>query len=109
MRELADRIRDLRKERDLTLEMVVADMKDRFGDIRLDKSMLSRWERNENDPTLESVKYLSAYFNVSVDYLLGLTDVRTPSRLLAYAKKLQGIKVNVDDVTPDPCMEEKTK
>ena len=92
MIELANRIKELRSERDLTLDMVVADMKDKFGEIRLDKSMLSRWERNENDPSLESVKYLSAYFNVSVDYLIGLTDVRTPSRLLAYAKKIQEAK-----------------
>jgi transcriptional regulator with XRE-family HTH domain len=88
MEELAKRIKELRAERDLSLEMVVADMKDRFGDIKLDKSMISRWERGENDPSLENVKYLSSYFNVSVDYLIGLTDVRTPSRLLAYAKKL---------------------
>lgn len=95
MKELAERIKELRTERDLTLEMLVADMKDRFGDIRLDKSMLSRWERNENDPTLENVKCLSAYFNVSVDYLLGLTDTRTPSRLLAYARKLQEKTISV--------------
>lgn len=89
MKTLGDKIKELRTERDLTMDMLVADMKSRFGDIKMDKSMLSRWERGENDPSLENAKFLSVYFNVSLDYLIGLTDVRTPSRLLAYAKKVQ--------------------
>ena len=83
MIKLAERIKELRAERDLTMDMLVADMKLQFPDMKLDKSMLSRWERGENDPTLENAKYLSIYFNVSLDYLIGLTDIRTPSRLLA--------------------------
>ena len=83
MIKLAERIKELRAERDLTMDMLVTDMKSQFPDIKLDKSMLSRWERGENDPTLENAKYLSIYFNVSLDYLIGLTDIRTPSRLLA--------------------------
>ena len=82
MIKLAERIKELRAERDLTMDMLVTDMKLQFPDIKLDKSMLSRWERGENDPTLENAKYLSIYFNVSLDYLIGLTDIRTPSRLL---------------------------
>jgi transcriptional regulator with XRE-family HTH domain len=82
MIKLAERIKELRAERDLTMDMLVTDMKLHFPDIKLDKSMLSRWERGENDPTLENAKYLSIYFNVSLDYLIGLTDIRTPSRLL---------------------------
>lgn len=89
MKSLGDKIKDLRTERDLTMDMLVADMKARFEGIKMDKSMLSRWERGENDPSLENAKYLSIYFNVSLDYLIGLTDIRTPSRLLAYAKRIQ--------------------
>ena len=86
MIKLGERLKELRIERDLTMDMLVADMKSRFGDIKMDKSMLSRWERCENDPTLENAKYLAIYFNVSLDYLIGLTDVRTPTRLLSLRK-----------------------
>ena len=82
------KLKTLRAERDLTLDMLVADMKHLYPDIRIDKSMVSRWESGQNDPSLENAKYLSMYFNVSLDYLLGLTDTRTPSRLLA--KKSSG-------------------
>ena len=96
MKELADRLKKLRAEHDLTMDMLITDMKARFGDIKMDKSTLSRWERDENDPSLENCMYLSMYFNVSVDYLIGLTDVRTPSRLLAYAKKLSESSDNAE-------------
>lgn len=88
----AERLRFLRKERELSLDMLVNDMRDRFPDIQINKSMVSRWESGRNDPTLGHAKYISMYFNVSLDYLIGLTDTRTPSRLLAYKKKIEEMK-----------------
>ena len=78
-----ERIKELRQERELTLDMLVADLNDKYPDMNVNKSMISRWESGKNDPTLGNAKILSQYFNVSLDYLIGLTDVRTPSRLLA--------------------------
>ena len=83
MNTLGDRIKLLRTERDLTMDMLVSDVKAMFPNIKIEKSMLSRWESGENSPSWENVKCLSIYFNVSLDYLAGLTDIRTPSRLLA--------------------------
>mgnify|MGYP002523452750 CR=1 FL=1 len=87
MVNIGQKIKILRTERDLTLDMLVVDMKHQFPDIRIDKSMVSRWESGSNDPSLENAKYLSMYFNVSLDYLIGLTDTRTPTRLLAKKKE----------------------
>lgn len=84
-----DRIKQLRLEHDLSMDLLVADLKENFP-MKINKSMLSRWESGTNDPTLENAKYLSMYFNVSLDYLIGLTDVRTPSRLLASRIKAYG-------------------
>lgn len=80
---LAQRIKALRMEKELTMDMLVMDIKSKFPNIKIEKSMLSRWEKGENAPSWENCKYLSMYFDVSLDYLAGLTDVRTPSRLLA--------------------------
>ena len=79
----SERLTQLRKERELTLEMLVTDLSIMFPDITINKSQLSRWENGQNEPTLSNAKHLSPYYNVSLDYLIGLTDVRTPSRLLA--------------------------
>ena len=81
LKGIGKRIKDLRDERDLSMDMLVADMNTRYQfDKPLNKSMISRWENDINNPTLEAVKCLCDYFNVSVDYMLGLTDVKTPVR-----------------------------
>lgn len=87
------RIKELRIERDISMDMLVADMNNKYELSKpLNKSMISRWESGANEPSLDSAKYLSMYFDVSLDYLIGLTDIRTPSRLLAYAKKITEVK-----------------
>lgn len=84
---IGEKIKELRLEHDLTMDMLIADINSRFElEKPMNKSMLSRWESGINDPSLENTKYLSIYFNVSVDWLIGLTDTRTPSRLLSIKK-----------------------
>ncbi len=38
------------------------------------QSAIVYWERNECEPTISSLKRLCEVFDVSADYLLGLTD-----------------------------------
>lgn len=71
------RIKQLREERDMSMENLVADL-NRLYNLKLTKSMVSRWERDIHDPSLTYAKYLVQYFNVSLDWLIGLTDKRTP-------------------------------
>lgn len=82
------RIKELRQERDLTMDMLVADMNAKFTLKKpINKSMVSRWENGDNEPSLENAMYLSMYFDVSVDYLIGVSEMRTPSRLLALQRR----------------------
>lgn len=76
------RLKDLRAERELSLDMVVLDIENKY-EIEISKGHLSRWENGKNLPSVKHAAYLAAYFNVSLDYLMGLTDVKTPSNLLA--------------------------
>lgn len=85
---IGETLKMLREERDLTMDMLVVDLNQRYQ-IEINKSQLSRWERNENDPSLALVVKLADYYGVSVDFLLGLTSVRIPSRLLAYSSLLR--------------------
>lgn len=90
MDTFGERLNKLRLERDLSMDLLVADLKENYP-MKINKSMLSRWENGQNDPSLENAKYISMYFNVSLDYLIGLTDIRTPSRLLANRMKAKEI------------------
>ena len=86
MKELGIRLKELRDERELTLDMVVYDIDQKYH-IEINKGNLSRWESGKRIPTLRFAAYLCMYYNVSLDYLMGLTDCKTPSDLLAKKNK----------------------
>ena len=83
-------LRALRLERDLSIELMVLDMNQKYKD-ELEKplniSMVSRWENDKNDPSLRQAVLLCRYFNISLDYLIGITDVRTPADLRSHKKR----------------------
>lgn len=41
---IGTRLKELRLERELTIDMMIADMNSKYPQLRLNKSMLSRWE-----------------------------------------------------------------
>lgn len=88
------RLKELRLERDLTMEMLITDVNSKFG-TNMNRSLVSRWESEISEPSLNYSRIICEYFNVSLDYMIGLTDNRTPSRLLAYSKKIK--ELNNDD------------
>lgn len=78
---LGDRLKELRKERDLTLDMVIYDISTKYH-VDITKGNLSRWENGKNIPTLNYAALLCRYYGVSLDYLIGNTDIKTPVELL---------------------------
>lgn len=80
-----ERLKALRTERNLTMDMVVTDMNAQFN-IELRRANLSKWENNVNIPSLYMARYLCMYYRVSLDYLVGLTDCRIPVDLLVKTK-----------------------
>lgn len=65
------RIRDLREDQDLK-QVQIAEY------LLCDQSLYSKYERGERDLPLRLAVKLAEYYGVSVDYLVGLTDVRAP-------------------------------
>ena len=65
------RIRDLREDADLN-QRQLAEL------LHCDQSLYSKYEREERPLPLEYADILADYYNVSVDYLLGRTDIKTP-------------------------------
>ena len=78
---LGKRLKELRTERDMSLDMVVYDINHKYH-IELSKAHLSKWENEVNTPSLRYAKYLCLYYNISLDYLLGLTKTKAPVRVL---------------------------
>lgn len=78
---IGSRLKEVRNERDLSLDMVVKDLKTQYN-IEINKGTLSKWENANNDPVLDNrMIALIRYYNISLDYIVGLTDKKTPPHL----------------------------
>ena len=68
---IGERLYDLRKEAGLTQDQLAEILK-------INKHSVSSYERDKCEPP-DSIKiHIAEYFNVSVDYLLGVTDNPSP-------------------------------
>ena len=65
------RLRELRENNDL-LQKSLAEH------LGCTQQTYSRYETGELEPSIESLKKLAEFYDTSIDYLLGLTDVPAP-------------------------------
>ena len=68
MNKFAERLKELRTEKNLT-QMQLA------FDTRLSKSAIAFWELGQRVPNANAIITLAHYFDVSCDYLLGESDI----------------------------------
>jgi len=68
----ADRLKKLREDRKISQRTPLA------RETGLSPAIISRYESGERTPTEDVIYKIARYFNVSADYLLGLTDDPTP-------------------------------
>lgn len=80
------RLRQLRTERKLS-------QKELGKELHLGTSAISMYERGEREPDFEKVGMIADFFNVSIDYLLGKSDIQNPNN----AQSLFGEDIEVTD------------
>lgn len=68
---LHNRLKDLREDKDLTQDQLVAI-------LQMNKTTYTRYEQGISDLPLEFAKRMALFYNVSIDYIAGLTDVLRP-------------------------------
>jgi len=66
---MESRIKSLREKRGLIQELLAAE-------LGITQQMLSKYERDISIIKVDVLKRLAGYFNVTTDYLLGLSDVK---------------------------------
>lgn len=71
MATFKDRLKQLRDERDLTLELL-------SNQVNITQATLSRYENGHRKPDIDIANTLASFFNVSIDYLYGNTVIREP-------------------------------
>ncbi len=60
------RLKDLRNERGLTQEGLAKE-------LNVDKSTIAKYETDKIEPSISMLKVIVKYFDVSADYMLGLS------------------------------------
>ena len=66
---MENRIKSLREKRGLIQELLATE-------LGITQQMLSKYERDSSIIKVDVLKKLAGYFNVTTDYLLGLSDVK---------------------------------
>ena len=66
---MENRIKSLREKRGLIQELLATE-------LGITQQMLSKYERDTSIIKVDVLKKLAGYFNVTTDYLLGLSDVK---------------------------------
>ena len=61
------RLKELREEKHISMKALAAE-------IHVSDAAISNWENGINEPKISYAVALAIYFNVSADYLLGLTN-----------------------------------
>ena len=65
------RIKALREDLDIP-QKEIADY------LNIKQNTYSQYENGQRQLPIDALKKLSEYFNVSTDYILGITDIKTP-------------------------------
>lgn len=71
--EMRLKIRDIREDHDLTQQQVAEQ-------LMCDQSLYSKYEREEREIPLHIMVQLAQFYRTSIDYLVGLTDNKSPYR-----------------------------
>jgi transcriptional regulator with XRE-family HTH domain len=71
--EIKLRIRDLREDADLTQQTIA-------NYLMCDQSLYSKYERGLRQVPVGIIVALAAYYGVTVDYILGLSEYKEPYR-----------------------------
>lgn len=105
-----NRLRELRKEKKLTLKEVSSQLEQ--NNLKISPDALAKYERGDREPKIETWETLASFFKVPPSYLMGLTNDKTGwldwsrntgysiSRLKDEVKRLEktGRLKNIDDI-----------
>ena len=101
-RTFSETMSALRKARGLSQRKAAAD-------LRISQALLSHYENGAREPGLDFVRRACAYYGVSADYLLGLSEL--PAGADAALSALSELRAGLDALTQRSreCMEELKK
>ena len=83
------RLRELRKEKKLTLKEVSSKLEQ--NNLKISPDALAKYERGEREPKLDTWQKLADFFRVSVPYLQGISKVKDANAFDDFQKFLRSL------------------
>ncbi|OAJ75209.1 hypothetical protein AYJ08_00215 [Brevibacillus sp. SKDU10] len=94
MSSLGKRLKQARENKNIT-QMYIAKT------LGISNGTLSGYERNYRDPDTEVLSKLASIYEVSVDWLTGMTNDPSPKDFNPYAEEIERFKVILDSLPRD--------
>lgn len=73
MNNIGTILKELRLKNNLTLEELAEEINKEYN-VKLTKSMISKWETGKATPVYDHLKRLALYYNVTTDFILGFDN-----------------------------------
>lgn len=83
--DFSERLKKLRKETGLT-------QKELSENLNVAQPRILEWEKGKRNPNKKSLEKIASFFNVSVSYLLGETNIRSTSRINEILEQLPELR-----------------
>ncbi|MDF2530874.1 MAG: cro/C1-type DNA-binding domain protein [Clostridia bacterium] len=93
MQTLGERLKNLRNSKKLTMDKLAEVLNEKY-DSKINKGMISKWENNLSEPSLDNAKVIANFFGKSLDYIIGVEDStndNTQNELLTVAAHHDGV------------------
>lgn len=85
--ELKDRLKQLRLENDML-------QKETAAKLGLQRSTYVNYENGYREPDLETIKKIANYYDCTIDYLLGMTEIRNSDEKQEFTFAMEYMKNN---------------
>ncbi len=88
MDDFSKRLKLLRESKSLTLQELADNINKKYN-LSFTKGMMSKWENGKGAPSITSATFIAEYFNVSLDYLIGIDNESVTHTPLKISKEEQ--------------------
>ena len=83
MATFGDRFKLLRKEQNLTQQEIADKINNKYN-LTFGKSAVSQYENNKRFPEIFALEKFADYFNVSIDFLIGRSEIRNIKKIIYF-------------------------
>lgn len=95
-----ERLKELRTSKGFTMDKLAEELNNMY-DLKITKSMMSRWESGKAEPTNIFATAYAKYFNVKLDYILGLIDEKEPLNSNLESPRFRWVARNAKKMTEE--------